>query len=884
MIAASCKNTEIENQIFSIIKQFLSESGTERAGFGITLNASLDRDLGIGSLEKAELFLRIENAFDIELPDHLIADTKTVKDLINAFTSANLPQQIQLARKYTKLSDSKVDPTSEGTLVDILRAYAWVEPERPHIYLQDETGEEQVINYGSLLGEASKVAAGLTADGMKSGDTVAIMLPTSVEFFHAFMGILLMGGIPVPIYPPFCIDQIEEYTKRESIILNNAEIKSLITFHKAEGISRIIKSSIPSLNHVTTVELLKRSNNSIPEVVISKDDPALIQYTSGSTGDPKGVLLSHFNLISNIKAYGKAVPILPTDVIVSWLPLYHDMGLIGAWLGSFYHGIPTTILSPLSFLNRPERWLWAIHYHRGTLSAGPNFAYELCVKKIKDNQLEGLDLSCWKLALNGSEAIYPETLKRFTEKFKKYGFKEESFFPAYGLAESSLSVAFPALGRKPIVDRIARKAFEEEKKAVQTLDKKDSLQFVCCGKALPGHEIRIVDDEGRALGERHAGRLQFKGPSSMQGYYRNPDATQAIFHNGWWDSGDLAYMADNELYIAGRIKDIIIKAGRNIYPPEIEEITGDVAGIRKGSVIAFGVNDPGSGTENFVIVAETAERNKQLRNKLTAEIIEKVTETISIPPDIVVLVPLKTIPKTSSGKLQRSKCKENFIEGKLEKHVVPPLLQILKIYLKSKFEIFFRFLSLTLAGMYTLFALTIFVSIALPLLMGALFIPERYIRKIYPEIAFALTWLVGCPLLVSGKENLPQNKAVIYVVNHACYLDPLFIMAALPEDIVFIAKKEVLKAPLFRTIFNKTNQIAVDRFDFSKSISSADEIKKKLSGGSSVVFFAEGTFSYATGLRPFKLGAFKIASEMLLPIYPVALKGTRHFYEKIPGC
>ena len=243
------------------------------------------------------------------------------------------------------------------------------------------------------------------------------------------------------------------------------------------------------------------------------------------------------------------------------------MGLIGTWLTSLYRGIPVVILSPLAFLSRPARWLRAMHAHRATLSPAPNFAFDLCVRKVTDAEIEGLDLSSWRLACNGSEPVSPETIERFTRRFAPYGFKPETMCPVYGLAESSVALTVPPLGRGPWVDRVARAAFERRREArPAAADDDNPLRFVSCGRPLPGHEVRIVDATGQPVGERIEGRIEFRGPSVTSGYFRNPEVTQAVLHGEWMDSGDLGYQADGELFITGRQKDIIIKAGRNLYP------------------------------------------------------------------------------------------------------------------------------------------------------------------------------------------------------------------------------------------------------------------------------------------------------------------------------
>ena len=273
---------------------------------------------------------------------------------------------------------------------------------------------------------------------------------------------------------------------------------------------------------------------------------------------------------------GKAVQVTSTDVFVSWLPLYHDMGLIGAWLGSLYHAFPLVVMSPLTFLARPERWLWAIHKHRGTLSASPNFGYELCLRKIPDTALAGLDLSSWRMAFNGAEPVSPETIARFAQRFGQYGLRPQAMAPVYGLAECSVGLAFPPPGRGPLIDCIRRDSFMRTGHAEPAgSDEADVLRVtrMRAGR-FSGHEIRIVDATGRELGERVEGHLEFKGPSATSGYFRNPEQTRLLFHGEWLDSGDFAYMAEGDVYLTGRSKDIIIRAGRNIYPYELEECRG----------------------------------------------------------------------------------------------------------------------------------------------------------------------------------------------------------------------------------------------------------------------------------------------------------------------
>lgn len=884
--------SDLEKKLLGIVQEFIAEFKSERAQQAVSLNASLERDLGVDSLARVELFLRIEKAFGVSLPEKLMIEAERLKDIAETLKKAE-PTKQKISREFAEVLDSspQKDVSSAQTLIEVLIQHCHDHPKRPHIYLQDEKGEEKIIRYGELLENAKKIAAGLLDIGIKQQETVAIMLPTSEEFFYTFFGVLLAGAVPVPIYPPLRPDKIEEYALREANILNNAEVRILITFSQVETLSNLLKIFIRSLRSVTTVDSLMQSKHRIPTVILESHDSALIQYTSGSTSDPKGVLLSHANLLANLRSVGKAAHLTPNDVGISWLPLYHDMGLIGAWLGTLYHGFPLTIMSPLTFLSRPERWLWAIHYHRGTVSAGPNFAYELCVRKIKDEDIQGLDLSSWRLAFNGAEMINPKTLERFIEKFKPYGFKAEAFFPVYGLAESTVGLTMPPLNREPRVDLILREAFEKEQRAdipgniatntppsftatAATADK-NILQFVSCGFPIPDHEIRIVDDKMQELSERQIGSLQFSGPSAMQSYYRNPAATEKIYHEGWWDSGDLAYLAEGEVFITGRKKDIIIKAGRNLYPQEIEEIAAHVSGVRKGCVVAFGVDDPKWGTEKLVIVAEVNETKGTEKEKIRSQILENISVVLGIPPDQVVLVAPRIIPKTSSGKLQRAACKKMFLEGKLIRKGLPVWAQMIKLSLKGASLTALRYLEKIARIFYTAY-MVIITLLLLPITwFFTLILPKHSAIRFARLMVRLFIFLSGCPFKVDGKNNLSEKQPLIYIANHASYLDSLLLLAILPPDTIVVGKKELESVPIIKTFIRKFGFLSVDRIDFTKSISDSKTIEDSIHQGKSVLIFPEGTFAYTMGLRPFKMGAFKLAVDTGRPLCPIAIQGTR---------
>lgn len=869
------KKIDIEKELIAIALQLMQESGHQYKR-EVRLDASLQRHLGIDSLGRAEFFQRVERGFNVTVPDRLLAEAETLKDIADYLEHAN-PKIIEPRHKKIITSHGEhvhVDLSDAKSLIDVLYLYAERAPNKPHIYFQDEDGQDEMLTYGQLLERSLQVAAGLRERGIQNGETVAIMQPTSLKFFYTFFGTLLAGGVPVPIYPPFRAHMLESYARTEAKILSNAEVRILVTFDQAETLSRLLKAFVPSLKDVTTVDELMQPKG-LKNVFHAKSDSfAFIQYTSGSTSDPKGVLLSHYNLISNIQGYGKAIKVKPDDVAVSWLPLYHDMGLIGMWLGSLYHGVPLVLMTPFSFLNRPERWLWAIHNHRGTLSGAPNFAYELCVRKIDHALIEGLDLSSWRMAANGAEKVYPRTLEQFAQKFAPYGFNAKAILPVYGLAESAVGLAIPEPGKGFVVDHVDRKKFEEQRICEPSQDK-NALAFVCCGPAIEDHEMRIVDDNNRMLPERHVGRLQFRGPSRMQGYYNNPTATAAVYHDGWVDTGDLAYLVNDEVYITGRRKDLIIKAGRNLYPAEIEELVGNVAGVRQGCVTAFGVTDQQRGTEQLIVVAETREKNKSKRERLIADINEKISIALDILPDQVVLVAPRTVPKTSSGKLQRAACKNMFIEGRLDKFHIPAWMQVARLGLQWIGRNIWKGITLCFKSIYTLYVSLVLAISFLPLYLIVHFGQRDTAAKTCRVWSRMMLRMMFCPLKIVGSENLQSGNPIIYAANHASYTDAVVLMSVLPPNTRFVGKKELFSTPIFRTFMQKLDYLAVDRMDMPKGIEDTAKMEQSLTAGNAIVIFPEGTFGYAAGLRPFRMGAFKIAADTNIPICPIALAGTR---------
>jgi 1-acyl-sn-glycerol-3-phosphate acyltransferase len=868
----------VEDRVLEIVAGLVAELGGRALPGPVRPQDALDRDLGLGSLERVELLVRLEEAFGVRLPDAVMAEADTPHDLAEALRSAGpAPVAEIVAKARARLEPGASAPAEAETLVEVLAWHARAHPDRPHVFLREEDGGETPITYGALWERAGALAAGLRAGGIRPGHSVAIMLRTEVAFFDAFFGTLLAGAVPVPIYPPFRLDRLEEYAERQVGILSNAEARLLITFAEAERVARLLRGRVPSLAAVSAPARLARAGEAPAAPRLGGREPALIQYTSGSTGAPKGVLLTHANLLANIRAIGEAIAIQPDDVGVSWLPLYHDMGLIGKWLATLYFGIPIAILSPLAFLARPVRWLRTIEAHRATLSAAPNFAFDLCVRKVADAEIEGLDLGSWRLAMNGSEPVSPETMARFTERFAPYGFRPEAMCPVYGLAESSVALTVPPLGRGPRVDRVARAGFERHRTArPAAADDPNPLRFVSCGRPLRGHGVRIVDASGRPLDPRVEGRIEFQGPSVTGGYFRNPAATRAVLRDGWMDSGDLGYWADGEIFITGRQKDLIIKAGRNLYPQEIEEVVGGIPGIRKGCVAAFGLPDADTGTERLVVVAETREKAPDRIAALRARVLDGVVAAIGLPPDTLVIAPPGAVLKTSSGKIRRAATREAYRGGAMGRRSSAVPVQLLRLATRNLAERARRaacgvgrlayaayvwlFVGLTLPGLWALVGLVPGGDQA-----------DRLVRawcRLFLRVA-------GCSVRREGPERLPAGGPAVLVANHASYLDVVVLLAALPLEFRFVAKRELLSTAIVGTVIRKVGHLTVERFDPTRGAADAEQGTAALRRGMSVLVFPEGTFRRDPGVLPLRLGAFKAAVEAGRPVVPIGLRGTR---------
>ena len=559
------------------------------------------------------------------------------------------------------------------TLVQSLQRRAAQTPDQVALRFLAESAEQNVVlSYRDLDRRARTIAAALQANAAL-GDRAVLLFPSGPDYVAAFFGCLYAGVIAVPAYPPESTRR--HHQERLLSIISDAEPRLLLTIASlGDGLAQI--ENAPPVLSVDTLDAQIADRWVAPD--LHADDIAFLQYTSGSTALPKGVQVSHGNLVANevLIRRGFGIDLNPNDVIVSWLPLYHDMGLIGGLLQPIFSGVPCVLMSPAYFLGRPLRWLEAISEYGGTISGGPDFAYRLCTERVSESALERLDLSQWRVAYSGSEPIRLDTLERFAEKFAACGFTPDNFFASYGLAEATLFVAGGSRGRG-----IPAMRMDEQALAANRAEPGQGAAIMSCGTSQPEHAVLIVDPQTLAeLPDNSVGELWATGPSIAHGYWRNPEATAKTFvqHAGrtWLRTGDLGFMRFGEVYITGRLKDLLIVRGHNLYPQDIEQtIEREVEVVRKGRVAAFAVND--QGLEGIGIAAEISRSVQKILppEALIKAIRQAVAEAYQEAPSVVVLLNPGALPKTSSGKVQRAACGLRHADGSLDSYAQFPEVQ-----------------------------------------------------------------------------------------------------------------------------------------------------------------------------------------------------------------
>ena len=529
-----------------------------------------------------------------------------------------------------------------------------------------DNGSVHELSYGELVAEADRLARGMQRLGVRRGDRVGLVLHRAREFVPAFLGCVRAGYIAVPLYPPLTLGQLDSWAETTGRMLATAQASLLLADSPVAYTLRSLPDRIPSLREVVSMDELPEGGE-LDCGAASEDQVVFLQFTSGSTSAPRGVRVTHGSLWANARAIMvDGLDASPEDRGVSWLPLYHDMGLIGFVMSPLVTRTPVTFISTLDFLKRPETWVRALSEDRGTISFAPNFGYALTARRTKS--IEGLDLSAVRVLGCGAEPIQPEAIDGFFERFRDAGLRPSAFLACYGLAETTLAVTFAGLNEELKVDRFEAGAegagrepagaASDEQSGLLRLERR--MPVVSCGRPLPRHRVSILGKDGEPLPERRVGEVFVEGPSVTDGYWEDEEATNRVFANGGVKTGDLGYLADGELYVTGRLKDTLIVRGRNFDPTPIEVAAGRVDGVRTGNVAAFSAS--GDLTERIVVAAEYRDGDP---DQIEAEIVRAVQQAVGLTVSEVVLIEAGSLPKTTSGKLQRSATREQYLAGTL---------------------------------------------------------------------------------------------------------------------------------------------------------------------------------------------------------------------------
>jgi fatty-acyl-CoA synthase len=546
------------------------------------------------------------------------------------------------------------------------------DPEQTVIHWMQARQPERPMPRREFIGQAAGYAAALEAAGIRPGEVVILILQHSEALAASFFGAVLHGAIPSIM--PFLTEKLSPDSYRRSLksLFEVTQPAAVVTYPE---FGSELQEAIPADGSVRKV-LFSSDVAPVSEPDFSAmrgrerlpGDLVLLQHSSGTTGLQKGVALSHHAVFRQLASYAKAIRLAPDDTVVSWLPLYHDMGLIAGFLMPLLEGIPLVLMSPFDWVRAPYKLLQAVSHHRGTLSWLPNFAFNFCAQKIRDRDLEGVDLSSWRAVINCSEPMHYQSHRMFLERFRDHGLRETALATCYAMAENVFAVTQGGIDRAVVVDAISQRGLLIDRIARKASDGEETMRMLSCGQPVENVEIRVVDDARRELPDRHLGEVMLRSDCMLSGYYHRDDLTEKAFQDGWYLTGDLGYRADGEVYITGRKKDLIIVGGKNVYPQDLESLASEVPGIHPGRVVAFGVFNEEMGTEEVVIVAE---KDADVENpagagpeSLSNAVRARVTRGSDIALRQVKVVERGWLLKTSSGKIARNANRDKFLAEK----------------------------------------------------------------------------------------------------------------------------------------------------------------------------------------------------------------------------
>jgi acyl-CoA synthetase (AMP-forming)/AMP-acid ligase II len=562
-----------------------------------------------------------------------------------------------------------------NTLLGLLEERKKKNPDKEFLHIWDRKDQRRKYSYRDMYEGALKFAAYFREKGLKPGDSVMILLLSRVEFFFAFFGVMMAGGLPIPVHPPIFILEWDEYKEKFLHIFNTSQPKFVLcysdVYHSIQ--EKILKDTIDQ-ERILVLEQLELPGNidwyqpAIPEPW----DCAYVQYTSGTTGLPKGAMLTHSALINNMRAIGEKLELTPEEIAVTWLPLYHDMGLIGNLLTALYWDCTVCLIPTEFFVMAPASFFRIIHEYKATSINCPNFGYVICNKYVNHKKIAGVDLSTLRISLIGADHIEYNDMQEFNEKFSDYGLNPEIFLPVYGMAENCLGVTFSELNSSINMDYIDWPTLNQEKRAVSTTEqKRNTLRVLAVGKPIAGQQVIICDDAGNELPDEMLGEICVKSNSLMSGYHNLPAETNEVFRDGWFLTEDLGYKRNGVLYFFERKKDLINRNGKLYRPKDFEHFCWGIDDIKRGRSVVVGLEKtPGCGNQDIYLLIETGLFYSEKYIEIIESLNEIYLQELGEIPDYVYVVPRGSIPQTSSGKLERYKCRNKIKDSSIEKNFI----------------------------------------------------------------------------------------------------------------------------------------------------------------------------------------------------------------------
>jgi acyl-CoA synthetase (AMP-forming)/AMP-acid ligase II len=557
-----------------------------------------------------------------------------------------------------------------ATVPQILIQHLQENPDRVAVHrLQPE--DHKPVTYRDLMTGAAGYGKTLEEAGIQPGEVVVLILQHGEDLIYAFFGAIMHGAIPAIM--PFLTEKLQPDRYRRSLASLIAVTKPAVVVTYPEFMGEVLTATgeNDSVRAVVNTDQVKRTKETdlaaFAGLSRSPDDLLLLQHSSGTTGLQKGVALSHKAVLNQVRSYAQAIDMTPEDVVVSWLPLYHDMGLIAGFIMPILLRAPLVLMSPFDWVRAPYRLLRAVSDYQGTLTWLPNFAYNFCAQKIRDRDLEGVDLSSWRAVINCSEPMRWRSHQLFLQRFEPYGLKPQALATCYAMAENVFAVTQGGVEGPVKVDEVEMRALQEQDRAIASDGKGRSAKMLSAGQPIENTEVRVVDSEGRDLPERQVGEIALRSNCMLTEYFHRPNLTEKAFQNGWYLTGDLGYIAEGELYVTGRRKEIIIVGGKNIYPQDLEELVGEVPGVHPGRVVVFGIFNEEIGTEEVVVVAEADTPDAQERKRIEGKIRACVNQGADVAVRYIKVVDRGWLVKTSSGKMGRNLNREKYLaEGKPE--------------------------------------------------------------------------------------------------------------------------------------------------------------------------------------------------------------------------